>query len=85
MWVNAALTWGIYLLCLTARNLSWAHTNRQPWLRHSAPLASLLVVVVGSIAVMTVADHIDTTSTNQFGVTGQSRQPAPALHKSTCT
>jgi hypothetical protein len=50
MWINAALFWGvfpgIYLLYLTVRNIVWARSNKQPWLRYAMPLATLIALFV---------------------------------------
>lgn len=51
MWVNAFLSWSglafIYLVYLTIRNVVWAKQNEQPWLRYIAPLATIVILVVG--------------------------------------
>ncbi len=53
MWANAFLSWSglafIYLIYLTIRNIVWAKENAQPWLRYLAPLATIVVLVVGFV------------------------------------
>jgi hypothetical protein len=50
MWLNACMFWGVfpglYLLYLTVRNIAWARSHHQPWLRYAAPLTTLVSVLV---------------------------------------
>jgi hypothetical protein len=56
MWANAVLAWsllpGLYLLYLTVRNIAWARSQRQPWVRYAMPLATVVAVVVVGITLL---------------------------------
>lgn len=72
MWLNAALFWGIfpglYLVYLTVRNISWAVSNRQPWLRYALPLGTVAVLLL--VLLIWAATLPDPSTTDPYGFTG---------------